>query len=102
MTMKKSRLLLLISLFLFFPVNLYAQGELDSFYRPYSKNELDYRLRPYLPDASEREDYLDSLRRQHCPDEINIGNISEDSRIFGNVDIEIIIDEDFYIDCSQF
>lgn len=97
----KIGLLLISATFLCLSSFAHAQGELDSFYRPYQKNELNYRLRPYYDNDKYSTD-LNSLRRNVCPDEINIGNISEDSKIFGNVDINIVIDEDVYIDCSGF
>ncbi|HIF25101.1 MAG TPA: hypothetical protein EYG18_06485 [Micavibrio sp.] len=82
----------------------YSQGQNpDAFFRPVKSSDLVTKLPPRL-DQDKRfdENTSASFGSNGCPDEINIGSIPEDSDIFGDIDIEVIVGGDVFIDCSRF
>ena len=76
----------------------------DKFYRPVKSNDLVTKLPPRLNQDKNfgRNSAFFSSENQGCPEEINIGSVDEDTDIFGDIDIEVYIGDDVFIDCAGF
>ncbi len=73
----------------------------ESFYRAIKHSDLITILPPRNKDDSDSAFGRNFFSGGGgCPDEINIGSITEDTPIFGGVDIELFIDSDITIICN--
>jgi hypothetical protein len=79
----------------------WAQSDImpDEYYRSMTKNQLNYRLPSKSLSSDSLGRQLGSFGSGNCPDQINIGGIPEGTDIFGNVDIDVVINQDIFIDC---
>ncbi len=77
---------------------------IETFYRPIKSSDLIVFLPPRSDDrASSLGSFGQSMLFTgggDCPDEINIGSVSDDTPIFGGIDIELFIDSDIIIMCN--
>lgn len=82
----------------------YSQGQNpETFYRPIKSTDLHTKLPPRSNQDKRFDENTEALFGNNgCPDEINIGSISEDADIFGDVDIDVFVGNDVFIDCSRF
>ena len=78
-------------------------GDLDSFYRPVGSGDVIAKLPPRFDSGNSRFGFDERsflTGSGGCPQEISIASIDEE-QVFGNVNIEVVIEKDIFIQCSR-
>jgi len=76
--------------------------DVDGFFRPVTSRDLVTKLPPRLDlDRNFDRDTI-SLDSQNgaCPDEILIGSVDENTDVFGDIEIDVFIGDDVFINCG--
>lgn len=74
---------------------------MDKVFRAANSNDLMTRLPPRFDENNfgpDEGNFLDS--DGPCPNEINIGAVTQDTPVYGGVDINVVIDSDIVIQCG--
>ena len=99
-------LLLLLTFFFVCPESSSASSanntNVDKFYRPAKSNDLVTKLAPRIDHDKllDGNSALFTSENGGCPEQILIGSVDEDADIFGDVDIDVYIGNDVFIDCG--
>lgn len=104
----RAAFLLLLIFGVFGPCFAYAAGsnakkeDVEKFYRPVTSKDLVTKLPPRI----DKDKLLDtgtaffSDQNGGCPDTISIGSVDSETDIFGDVNIDVYIGNDVYINCG--
>lgn len=75
---------------------------IERFYEPASSDKLVTILPKRQNNRSRFSDGTSFIDGQNgCPDTIQIGSVDSDTPIFGNVDINVVLQNDIFIDCGD-
>ncbi len=79
------------------------RADVERFYKPVTSKDLRTQLPPRLG-AESRFDGNDAFFTGDggCPDQINIGSVTDGSSVFGGTDINVSIDGDIIVQCGGF
>ena len=97
MHMHKTNLFIFLIVSLSFGSPVIAQESPDQYYRPATTKDLNLRTNTQNREGGNE---LGNILEGGCPESIIIGGLGEDARVFGNVEIEVNIEEGVIIDCS--
>ena len=96
-------LLFLFFLCIFALPSFAQKGDVEAFYRGVKQSDLYAKLPPRVDVERNFDNNVQfSSENQGCPEEINIGSVDENTDIFGDVEIEVFIGNDVFIDCGRF
>ncbi len=76
------------------------KGDIEKFYKPVTQKDLTVDLPERLDGRFDTGDALFS-GNGGCPDEINIGSVTEDTTVIGSTDINVSIDGDIIVQCGS-
>lgn len=79
-----------------------AQKDVEAFYRPVKSKDLVTKLPPRLDKSFDRDSAAFTSETDGCPEKILIGSIDENADIFGDVNIDVYIGDEVFIDCGRF
>lgn len=69
---------------------------IEDFYRPLRHGDLITKLPPRADHGNRQGDFLSG---EGCPEDVLIGSVEQDTPVFGDIDIEVIIENDIFIEC---
>ncbi|MFZ4761874.1 MAG: hypothetical protein ACOYK8_03570 [Alphaproteobacteria bacterium] len=88
------------------------QADVENFYRTKDYRTLKYKLPPKLDDSpgsqnsgvniNSRLDSSSNISSSGCPQEVLLGSVSTQRPIFGDVNINVVVDSPVTVQCSRF